>query len=161
MKFSKMPYERVDMEELKQKMQDVMKEFAKCESGEEQFAVHKKYYELTNHAYSMMTIAHIRHDIDMKDEFYDNEQTYYDKESPAFQQLVVEYTKLLYESKYRDYLEEKIGKVAFKNIELDMKAFFKFAIRALPLGRLKGVSEILFTPHFLCHFNVKQILSLI
>lgn len=122
MKFSKMPYERVDMEELKQKMQDVMKEFAKCESGEEQFAVHKKYYELTNHAYSMMTIAHIRHDIDMKDEFYDNEQTYYDKESPAFQQLVVEYTKLLYESKYRDYLEEKIGKVAFKNIELDMKA---------------------------------------
>lgn len=121
-KFSEMPYERIDMEQLKQKMQDLIGEFAKCESGEQQFAVHQKYYEVTNHADSMMTLAHIRHDIDMKDEFYDEEQTYYDKEKPAYNQLIVEYTKLLYESKFRDYLEEKIGEVAFKNMELAMKS---------------------------------------
>ena len=122
MKFSEMPYERIDMEQLKQNMQDLIEEFAKCESGEEQFAVHKKYYDLTNHASSMMTLAQIRHDIDTKDEFYDQEQTYYDKEVPAYAQLEVEYAKLLYQSKFRDYLEEKIGKVAFKNMELAMKA---------------------------------------
>lgn len=122
MKFSEMPYERIDMVELRQRMQDLIEEFAKCESKEQQFEVHKKYYALTNHADSMMTLAHIRHDIDMKDEFYDKEQAYYDKEKPAYSQLIVEYTKLLYHSKFRSYLEEKIGKVAFKNMELDMKA---------------------------------------
>src|SRR5699024_5124084 len=113
MKFSEMPYERIDMVELRQRMQDLIEEFAKCESKEQQFEVHKKYYALTNHADSMMTLAHIRHDIDMKDEFYDKEQAYYDKEKPAYSQLIVEYTKLLYHSKFRSYLEEKIGKVAF------------------------------------------------
>ena len=81
MKFSEMPYERIDMVELRQRMQDLIEEFAKCESKEQQFEVHKKYYALTNHADSMMTLAHIRHDIDMKDEFYDKEQAYYDKKS--------------------------------------------------------------------------------
>ena len=122
MKFSEMPYERIDMEDAKQKMQDIMKEFANCGSGEEQFEVHKKYYALTGHIDSMITISHIRHDIDTKDEFYDKEQAYYDKETPAYYQLLVDYSKLLFESPYRDYLEEKIGKVAFKNMELAMKA---------------------------------------
>lgn len=122
MKFSEMPYERIDMEDAKQKMQDIIKEFANCGSGEEQFEVHKKYYALTGHIDSMITISHIRHDIDTKDEFYDKEQAYYDKETPAYYQLLVDYSKLLFESPYRDYLEEKIGKVAFKNMELAMKA---------------------------------------
>ena len=44
MKFSEMPYERIDMEDAKQKMQDIMKEFANCGSGEEQFEVHSKNF---------------------------------------------------------------------------------------------------------------------
>ena len=122
MKFSEMPYERIDMDELKQKMQDLIEEFSKCESGEEQFEVHKKYYDVTNHANSMITLAQIRHDINMKDEFYDEERNYYDREKPAYYQLIVDYTNLLYESKFRDYLESKIGTVAFKNMELAIKS---------------------------------------
>lgn len=122
MKFSEMPYQRIDMEEVKQQMKDIIKDFANCDSGKEQFAVHQKYYALTNHVETMMTLSHIRYDIDTKDEFYSKEQEYYDVEEPAYNQLRVDYMKCLYKSPYRDYLEEKIGKVAFKNIEISMKA---------------------------------------
>ncbi len=122
MKFSDMPYQRVDFEKLKKDFNGLYNAFSKARSGAEQFEVHKKYYELTNHAMTEMTIAEIRHDIDMSDEFYGAEQDYYDANGPIFQNLVVRYQKMLYESKFRPYLEEKIGPVAFKNIELATKS---------------------------------------
>ena len=122
MKFSEMPYERVDFEQLKKDFADLERDLDAAASGEEQFAVHQRYYEITGHAQTMMTLAEIRHDIDTTDEFYSAEQDFYDENGPVFQNLNVSYQKKLYESKFRPYLEEKIGKVAFKNIELAMKS---------------------------------------
>ena len=122
MKFSQMPYERVDMEELKKTFAQLEKELDTAASGEEQFEVHKRFYEVTDHVMTLMTIAEIRHDIDMTDEFYGKEQDYYDENAPLVQNLVVSYRTKLYHSPYRAYLEEKIGPVAFKNIELAMKS---------------------------------------
>jgi M3 family oligoendopeptidase len=70
-----------------------------------------------------MTIAHIRHDVDTSDQFYDQEQEYYDQVTPEFTNLQQQYQQLLYESPFRPYLEEKIGPVAFRNIELARKSF--------------------------------------
>ena len=122
MKFQDMPYERVDMEQLKKNFAELEQEFAQAQSGEAQFAVHQKYYQLTDHVMTEMTIAEIRHDIDMTDEFYSAEQDYYDENGPVFRNLVVSYQKKLFSSQFRPYLEEKIGPVAFKNIELAMKS---------------------------------------
>lgn len=122
MKFSEMPYERIDFEALKEEFKNLEEEFDRATSGEEQFAVHEKFYKICNHVMTESQIAMIRSDIDMSDERYLEEQQYYDEQMPVFQNLVVSYQKKLYESKFRPYLEEKIGKVAFKNIELAMKA---------------------------------------
>ena len=123
MKFSEMPYERVECDKVKEEFLAIMEESKAAKSGEEQFEVHKKYYALTNRVMSMMTIAHIRHDGYTEDEFYKAEQEYYDQVGPELQNLIVAYSKSLYESPYRAYLEEKIGPVAFKNIELSLKSF--------------------------------------
>ena len=123
MKFKDMPYERVDFEKVGEEMQQLIAEFGAAKSGEEQFEVHKKYYELTDRVSTMMTIANIRHDVDTTHSFYDAEQSYYDEQGPVFTNLVVAYQKKMYESPYRAYLEEKIGPVAFKNMELRLKSF--------------------------------------
>ena len=122
MKFTDMPYERVVFEDVEKKFLAIMEEFKAAKSGEEQFAVHEKYYALRDHVYTYTTIAHIRHDIDTADEFYNKEQDYYDEINPKLMNLEIEYQKLLYESPYRAYLEEKIGPVAFKSMEIAMKA---------------------------------------
>lgn len=123
MKFKDMPYERVDFGKVAEEMNQIMAEFDGAKSGEEQFAVHQKYYELTDKVRTLMTIAHIRHDVDTTDEFYDKEQEYYDEQGPIFSNQVIAYQKKMYESPYRDYLESKIGKVAFKNMEINLKSF--------------------------------------
>ena len=123
MKFKDMPYKRVEMDEVRREYKQLMDEMKRAKSGEEQFEVHKKYYALSNRVSTQMTLAHIRFDVDLTDEFYAAEHEYYDKIEPEMQNLTQEYQKLLYSSPYRAYLEEKIGKVAFKNMELSMKAF--------------------------------------
>ncbi|WP_124065931.1 M3 family oligoendopeptidase [Clostridium sp. E02] len=125
MKFKEMPYQRIDLEEKQVQFNQIMKEFADAKSGEAQFEVHKKYYAFINEIETMTTIAQIRHDIDTKDEFYDQEQAYYDQIMPELSNMEVMYARQMYESPYRAFLEEKIGNVAFKNIEITMKAFDK------------------------------------
>ena len=123
MKFKDMPYQRVRYEEAEKEFRQIIEEFRNAKSGEEQFEVHKKYYDFNNRIGTMMTIAHIRHDIDTTDEFYNGEKEYYDEIQPKLANLTVEYKQEMYQSPYRAYLEEKIGKVAFKNMELQLKSF--------------------------------------
>ncbi len=122
MKFKDMPYERVDFAQVEKDLRALMEEFDAAGSGEEQFAVHEKYYELTDRVSTLMTIAQIRFSINTADEFYDKENQYYDEQGPIYSNLVLEYQKKLYHSPYRAYLEEKIGPVAFKNMELAQKS---------------------------------------
>lgn len=122
MKFKDMPYQRVDLDKVKADFASLEGDFDKAGSGEEQFAVHQRYYRITDEAATQATIAEIRHDIDMTDEFYEKEQQHYDKIGPVLQNLRVSYGKKVYNSKFRPYLEEKIGPVAFKNMELSAKS---------------------------------------
>ena len=122
MKFSEMPYKRADIEEAKAEFTKLMTDFDNAKSGEEQFEVHKRYYKTVNRIFTQMTLAEIRHSIDVTDEFYSRENDYYDENGPVFQSLLVDYGKKLYNSEYRTFLEIKIGKVAFKNLELAMKS---------------------------------------
>lgn len=123
MKFSEMPYTRVDMEEVKETFQNIMERSKKAESGEEQFEVHKEYYKLMNKVMTNVTLASIRFDVDTSNEFYEKENDFYDQNLPILQNYQTEYSKLLYHSPYRAYLEEKIGKTFFKNVELAIKSF--------------------------------------
>ena len=122
MKFQDMPYERVDFAQVEKEMKELTREFEEAKSGEEQFAVHQKFYALTDRVSTYMTIANIRFDIDTSDKFYDGEHQYYDEKRPVYRNLVLEYEKRMYESPYREYLESKIGQVAFKNMELSLKS---------------------------------------
>ncbi|MCI9139304.1 MAG: M3 family oligoendopeptidase [Lachnospiraceae bacterium] len=123
MKFCNMPYERVDLKETEREFKILLDDFKSSKSGEEQFQVHQRFYALTDQVETMMTIAQIRHNIDTTDEFYSKEQDYYDEISPKYNNYVIEYVKLINESPFRKELEEKIGSVAFKNMDLALKAF--------------------------------------
>ena len=122
MKFKEMPYERVDFAEVEPRVKELISALDQAGSGEEQFEIHKKFYELTDRVSTLFTIAMIRFDGNTSDKFYSGEREYYDEQLPIYENLLQEYKKKLYASPYRNYLEEKIGSVAFKNIEISLKA---------------------------------------
>lgn len=117
-----MPYERIDFDKLKEEFAGLEQDLSNASTGDEAFRVHERFYKVFNHVMSESQIAMIHSDIDMSDEKWLAEQQFFDEHMPIFENLVVSYKKKLYESPYRGVLEEKIGKVAFKNIELAMKA---------------------------------------
>ncbi|MDD7267379.1 MAG: M3 family oligoendopeptidase [Lachnospiraceae bacterium] len=123
MKFSEMPYVRVDMEKLTEQYNDLTARFAAAKSGEEQWEIHQEQYALNKDVKTSMTLAHIRHSIDTTDTFYKAEKDFLDENEPKLAELETRYQKQLLESPYRAYLEEKIGPVAFKSMEIAKKAF--------------------------------------
>ncbi|MDO4470240.1 MAG: M3 family oligoendopeptidase [Bacillota bacterium] len=122
MKFKDMPYERIDFAKAKAELLEIMERSKAAKSGEEQFEIHKIFYRLNDKIQTQVTLCSIRHTIDTTDEFYEKEQNYYDEQIPEYSNLCVEYQKILFHSPYRDVLEEKIGQVAFKNMEIAMKS---------------------------------------
>ncbi|MGN0359069.1 MAG: M3 family oligoendopeptidase [Blautia sp.] len=130
MKFCDMPYKRIDFDEAKAEVRNLMEEFQKAADGEEQFAVHQKYYALTDRVSTQITLSSIRHSLDTADAFYEQEKSYYDEQVPEYSNLLIAYQKLLYHSPYRETLEKKIGSVAFKNMEL---AFASVNEQVVPL----------------------------
>jgi len=123
MKFKNMIYNRLDYEEIEIQAEELMRRSKEANNQEEVFEIHQEWYQLMNEVESMLTICHIRHDIDTKDKFYSEEQDFNDSIRPKLENLNQKYYKGLFDSKFRPYMEEKIGKVAFKNIEISLKAF--------------------------------------
>lgn len=122
-KLSELPYERITIEAFEKEGSEITKEFNAAKDGAEQFLAHKKYYSLMAKVRTAMILAGMRHDGDVSNKFYEAEQEYYDEISPKIQSFEVKYQKMLYNSKFRSYLESKIGQVPFKDIEIQMKAF--------------------------------------
>ena len=121
MKLSEFPYERVDFTKMEKELSDLTKALDKAKSAEEVFAIHKKYYKMQDDVMTAMVLANFRNNIDMTDEFYEKEKDYYDEKMPGFWNAMVEYQKKLYHSPFKKEMEEIIGHVAFKNIELAIK----------------------------------------
>lgn len=122
MKFKDMPYERIDFAKAKAELSEIMEKSKAAKSGEEQFKIHKEFYQLNDKIQTQVTLCSIRHTIHTTDEFYEKEQNYYDEQIPEYSNMCVEYQKILFHSPYRQVLEEKIGQVAFKNMEIAMKS---------------------------------------
>ena len=122
MKCSQMPYTRVNMDEVKSFFEKLIADSKNAKSGEEQFELHKKYYRFMEDVYTNIKLGVFRHNIDTTEEFYAAENDYIDEITPLISKYVNDYSKVLYESPFRSYLEDKISKVAFKNIELQNKS---------------------------------------
>lgn len=118
MKFSEMPYERINMDDVKAFFENLIESSKNAKSADEQFELHKKYYDFIKKVRTNTIIGTFRHDCDTSDEYYTKENDYLDEISPLISKLENDYKKVLFNSPYRKELEEKISKVAFKNIEL-------------------------------------------
>ncbi len=123
MKFSEMPYVRPDVEAIRAAYDEIIAAMDTAESAEEQLALYKKADEIKKHAFSMATIASVRHTIDTRDEFYTAENDFMDQNGPALQEKMQLLLDKMLTSPYRADLEEKLGNLFFKNLEIAARTF--------------------------------------
>ncbi len=123
MKFSEMPYVRPDVEQIRAAFDEIITAMDAAKNANEQLALYKKADELKSHTFSMATIASVRHTIDTRDEFYTAENDFMDQNGPALQEKVQELLDKMLTSPFRGELEEKLGALFFKNLEIAARTF--------------------------------------
>ena len=124
MKFSEITYERVDLEALKADVAALTEQLRTADEFAEAERVYLAMNDLEGRAlHGMRTVAQIRRDINTRDEFYDAEVKFYNRELPRVQALKQQWTNTLLASPFRAALEEKYGKVPFLNAELQNRTF--------------------------------------
>jgi M3 family oligoendopeptidase len=133
MKFSEFQYKRPDIKELESNFNEVLNSFNNAESIKLQSLSMENLNKLRNEFESMSQIAGIRHTIDTTDKFYEEEQNFFDENTPIYQGLVSKYYTSLVNSKFRKELEKKWGKQLFNIAELTIKTFDPIIIEDLQL----------------------------
>ncbi|MBR5047310.1 MAG: M3 family oligoendopeptidase, partial [Eubacterium sp.] len=122
-KFSDILYERPDLEQIKMKMDEITRSFICAESYREAAGFFVAMDRQKRHVESMEMLAAIRHSIDTRDSFYDDEVSFWNHAGPELMEYLERWNKALCESSFRDLLAEEFGEIVFKNIELELKCF--------------------------------------
>ena len=122
-KFSEIPYSRPDIDALKTELQALTDELKAAASYDEAKAAFLRKDSLERHIESVSTLAQIRHSIDTRDKFYDDEVRFWNMSFPEIQEYLQKWTEELLRSSYRGELEAEFGEVIFLNAEIDLKTF--------------------------------------
>lgn len=123
MTFSQIPYERADLAAWKALVEDLTARFQAAKTAEEAIAIYEEAEKSQAQYETMVSVARVRRDIDTRDEFYDAEVAFYNKELPAMQPVQKAWTNATLTSPFRKELEAKFGKVPFLNAEIATKTF--------------------------------------
>jgi M3 family oligoendopeptidase len=121
MKFSDFQYVRPNIDQVKEDFNDLLKKFESAASYEEQSEIITSLNKMRQEFDSMQNICYIRHTIDTTDKYYEEEQNFFDNNTPVYQELVTQYYKKLSQSKYKSELRNKWGDQLFAIAEMSAK----------------------------------------
>ena len=123
MNFNDYKYEHLDLEKIKGQFSELIDNFERAKNVERQIEAFDKIIKLRNHIETMQTLVSIRHSIDTNDEFYDKENEYMDEISPILFGFTNDFYKALVNSKFKNELIKKYGKLLFDLAENTLKVF--------------------------------------
>lgn len=150
MKFKDFKYERVSLDEVKEKYTNLLDELERSDDPSTFKEVFNKINIYRSHVQTMFTLASVRHTIDTSDKFYDEENEYWDNTMPLIQAYETRFFKLLNNCSFKDKLD--IPHTMFKIAEYSIKTFDESIISDLQeenkvaseYGKLKASAKIEF-----------------
>ena len=123
MTFPEMKYIRPDPDALKAQMRSLTERFRSAEDYAAAKAAFLEMDTLSNHVETAFTLAMIRHDIDTRDQYYDEEVLFWDKLTPELEECSQEFTAAMLASPFRPDFEAEYGDLLFINAEISRKTF--------------------------------------
>ena len=122
-KFSELEYKRFDVDEITKKIDEAIEAIHNAKSGEEVLDIMMKNEETSNDMATRFMIVNIRHTLDTGDKFYEDENNWLNEVYPTMMPKMLQLNAAIEESPYRSYVEEKLGKQYFVEMELQKKTF--------------------------------------
>ena len=123
MKFSEMPYVRPDLAAFQAKAEEIAQRIAGAASADAAEEAYRAFDKIQGEVNTALSLAYVRHTIDTRDAFYDQENDYADEIAPALQEAEQKVTKALLASPFRKELAERFGALLFTNLEIAVRTF--------------------------------------
>ncbi|MEO5674597.1 MAG: M3 family oligoendopeptidase [Chitinophagales bacterium] len=123
MKFSEIEYLRPDLDSMKIRVNKLLDDLTNASSAGRQIELIREIYRVRSHFETMSNVANIRYTINTSDPFFENEQQYFDRHYPIYQELVSDFYRALITSRYQADIEIEFGKQLFHIAELAIKTF--------------------------------------
>lgn len=123
MKFSEMKYSRPSLEDMKNTLKSLTEELKAAENYDTAKAVFLKEQEAERHVMTLSTIVSIRHSINTKDQYYEEEQNFWNAAFPELQEYTQAWTLAMLKSPFRKEFSEEYGDLMFINAEIALKTF--------------------------------------
>ncbi len=123
MKFSEMPYERPDIDALKEKITSLTEIMENAADFSEADAVFREINGVETYIETVNAIVYIRHTVDTLNAYYDREQKFIDENMPVLVEYMQKMTLALMKSPFRADFEKKYGELLFTKAEMETKTF--------------------------------------
>ncbi len=123
MKFSEMPYSRPDTEEIKKELAALTDALKAAGSYAEAKEIFLKKDALEKHVETFVNLVSIRHSIDTRDTYYDEEMQFWNKTLPELSEYLQLWNAAMLASEFRADFEKEYGDIMFVNAELEVKSF--------------------------------------
>jgi M3 family oligoendopeptidase len=131
MTFNEYKYVRPNIEEYKKNMEEQMAFIGENKDLETEIKAINSVFALQDKINTMAELVGIRNSIDTKDEFYDQEQAFFDENSPLIEEINQSFINRLLASDNRKDLEHEFGLFLFEKFEVAQKTFHKDVIPML------------------------------
>lgn len=122
MKVCELPYERIELQDIKTRMEDIIKRIESAVCAEDVLSARQDYLRIYEDYSTATALSYMRYSINTADEFYVAENDHYDEIGPEVQALMVRYASALLDSPFRPELEKELNILVFKSMELERKA---------------------------------------
>ena len=128
MKFTDYTYSRPNYDDIKVKVTDLTEKLAVAASTDEARQIVQDITTISSAVDTQMNLWSIRHSIDMRDEFYNQETIFWNEHNPLFDELWTNYYRVIVDSPYRPDLADLLPETFFMLAENRLQTFSSDAI---------------------------------
>lgn len=123
MKFNEYTYERPEYDLYKKDFMHLVDQLKQAESSEDVTSAIDEISALTASLDSMATLASIRYSINTKDDFYEQEDTYWNEYGPLYQELSTVYYQAIMDSPFLDDVKKEYPRTFIQNMQFELDSF--------------------------------------
>lgn len=157
MKFENFKYQRADIKEVENKINELINKLNEANSFEVQCLIIDEINDIRNEFTSMKVLSELRNGLGVDKEFYGGEMEYYANAEPILDDLVCEYYKVLNSSNFKVMLKEKYGDHLFNLAEMKTKCVSKDIIEDLQQEKKLIIEYVRLGQSFKTRFEGKEL----
>ena len=122
-KFQDMRYERPDFDALFEEMKALLGQMENAANAEELFSGMEALDKKGSHLGTMRTLCYVRHTIDTKDAFYEQEHQVFTEQLPRFGEISTEAARIVLESRFSHDVTMKYGEHLLEKYDVQRRTF--------------------------------------